>query len=48
MDDNRLKSLVLKMKQQKAIQLLKVFLRFVKNKFLLFLHFPDLRNLSIT
>ena len=34
-----------KAKQQKPIQLLQLFLKLVKNKVLLFFHFPDLRNL---
>ena len=34
-----------KKKQQKAIQLLQVYLKLAKIKFLLFFHFSDLRNL---
>ena len=49
-NENRFISLVLKAKQQKAIQLSCIFLKFYinqsSNKFLLFLHFPGLWNLN--
>ena len=50
-NENRFISLVLKAKQQKAIQLSYIFLKFYinqfSNRFLLFLHFPALWNLFI-
>ena len=45
---NSVNSFFLTTKKHKAIQQLLAFLKPVKYKLLLFLHFPDLRNFSIT
>ena len=44
-NENRFISLVLKAKQQNAVQLPLVCLKFVMNQFLLYLYFPDFRTL---